>query len=99
VLDHDDSIGASWHRRARHDFDRFTCPEREFGMLAGADFARYPQRAGKVRGSYGESVSHGAIEWRVIPIRRRIPRQNTPERTIEANWFSLRNNPVPPRFA
>jgi hypothetical protein len=99
VLDHDDGVRAWRDRGARHDFDRVTCPEHEFGMLAGADFARDPQRPGEVRGPYGESVAHGAVEGRVIPIGDRIPRQNTPERGIQPNCLRLRDNPFLPGFA
>jgi hypothetical protein len=99
VLDHDHCVCAWRHGRARHDFDRFTCPEREIGMLAGADFTGNPELPGKIRGSDGEPIAHGAIEWRVIPIRARIPRQNAPERNVQPNRFSLRSDPVFSRFA
>jgi len=68
-------------------------------MLACADFTGDSEFPGKIRGSDGEPIAHGAVEWRVIPIRGRVPGQNTPERRIQPNCFNLRDNPVSPRFA
>jgi hypothetical protein len=90
VFDHDDCVRTARHWRARHDFDGLTWLQHEIRLLACADFAGDPQSTGNIGGPDRESVAHGAIKWRVIPIRWGILRQNAPESGIEPDDFCLR---------